>query len=364
MVALSLSSSQPLLLPPIRLDQIDLPPRAPERIPGSKVRNHVGCQTEVSELPELRALQQKIGAVSAELERATAETQRAEQRLRHEMQAEMTLRMRLHAQKCAEKMAYLRERAESHMASIRASTKLRVTQEVREHERQLHEELAAQRARAAEVEAGRAHAEREYAAVHSLAVRYARENALLHRQIKEDAEKEKQARFRLQPLDPQHDPRALATLQLAVHVRDATIASLKAEMERLLKVIEQSDMSNNSVLEKLDKFAAEGPPTASPKKRVSADGSARKGVATPEGGSPDVVPKMPPGALPSRRKSLDGSFRKTMAMRDRGSPGGVPKMQTSESVPSLAPKLRPAASAVAMLHEDSINDAPSWDEDD
>ena len=183
MVVLTAAASQPVLLPNIRTDQ--LPPRVRiERIPGSKIRNHVACQTEKSEIPELRNLQLKIAKVTTELARVTAELEHMEQRLRYEMQDELEARLRLQGQKCADKITYMRQRAEQHMASVRASSQVRRTKEIEEQGRQLHGEIDKQTSRGEELEASNTKGVQEYSALHSLAVRYARENSALHQQLK------------------------------------------------------------------------------------------------------------------------------------------------------------------------------------
>lgn len=98
------SASTPLLLPSIRTDHVAVPSR-PIRSPGTKIRTHMSCQTEVSEISELRTMQNKLQALRQELTSVNKELHSTEQRLRHEMQLEMEARMRMLGERCTQKVA-------------------------------------------------------------------------------------------------------------------------------------------------------------------------------------------------------------------------------------------------------------------
>lgn len=169
MTLLNVSASQPLLLPAIRTDHLQRRPAA-ERPVGTRLRSHAATQTDVSELPELRQLHEKVAAASRELAHVSTELRQTESRIRHEMQVEMEARMKLHTQKFNEKMAYMRERAESHMASLRASSKVRLDQELQERWRHLQDEVEAQQAKVDELEALNSAVAQELRSVQALAL--------------------------------------------------------------------------------------------------------------------------------------------------------------------------------------------------
>lgn len=166
-----LQTQSPLLLPEIRTDRLDRHQRVSERAPGSKLRNHIACQTDASELLDLQAIQQKFAELSLELANMNVAMRQTEQRIRHEMQSEADARIQMHSQKCAEKIAFLKERAENHMASVRASSKIRMTQEVLQCEKRIGDQLESQRRTIEELQAANSNAEKEFKALHTLAMR-------------------------------------------------------------------------------------------------------------------------------------------------------------------------------------------------
>lgn len=100
-----MSASTPLLLPAIRTDHIAVPTRT-IRAPGSKIRSHSASQTELSEITDLRTMQNKLHALRQELASVNEELHTTEQRIRHEMQLEMDARMRMLGEQCAQKVCW------------------------------------------------------------------------------------------------------------------------------------------------------------------------------------------------------------------------------------------------------------------
>lgn len=297
-----LSTSQPLLLPTIRTDHVQRKHTIPEHAPGSKIRRHAASQTEVSEIPELRSLQLKIGQVTKDLAHVTFELQTTERRIRHEMQAELEARMRLQGQKCAEKIAFMRQRAESHMASVRASSKIRLRSQLGHRERMLGDELDEQASRGQALAALNESAHEENRALHKLAMRYARENVALHKLLKEEKDKTVRAlkSAGVRPPEPLHDPRAIVGLQMELQQRDATIAVLQAEVERLLRTfgqIEPFDIASKSVLDNIQAYeSAKHAPAHPPAALASAESApvmqGQGGATTPKQARPGK-PKSP-----------------------------------------------------------------------
>ena len=83
----------------------------------------VACQTDATELIDLRVLQQQLFDVRQELSSVSSELAHAERRLRHEVREEMEEKVAKFEQRTMEKVAFLRQRQESTMSTVRKASK-------------------------------------------------------------------------------------------------------------------------------------------------------------------------------------------------------------------------------------------------
>ena len=321
----------------------------------------MACQTDVSEIPEVRILQMRLQAVRDELVTVNQELQSTEQRLRHEMQREMDARLRMLGERCTQKVAFVRQQAERHMSSVRAASKMNMTRKLAAADRTMHLELAAKATAEQKARGQTGQSKKEYESLYSLATGYARENLSLHRLLKE-----LQSRPASMSSPRNSSPRALSAaldtsglasdvgsapavdaarraeasaesrrFELTLAARDATIVSLRGEVERLLTEYVQTGEAalwEHPVLEHIanDKAkrasldsrgpveggaAVDGERIRAPELEVPTEGSAGKAVGG-GGSAPDFVPApllmlpmqgVPPPSLQSSR-SMPAAF--------------------------------------------------------
>ena len=81
------------------------------------------CQTESTELADLRQLQQQLFDVRQELSTVNAELSHAERRLRHEVREEMEERMHKFERRTMEKVQFLKQRQVSSVTTMRKASK-------------------------------------------------------------------------------------------------------------------------------------------------------------------------------------------------------------------------------------------------
>jgi len=112
----------------------------PSPAPRRKIRQHVACQTDASELVELRSLQAKLSEVRKELADVTRNLGYAEQRLRYEMREELELRMKMQEDSCSDRVVFMRKRSERHVGQVRAASKSRLNAAITLHQRSLADE--------------------------------------------------------------------------------------------------------------------------------------------------------------------------------------------------------------------------------
>eukprot|EP00965_Chrysotila_dentata_P070643 2335782-Pleurochrysis_carterae.AAC.3 len=211
-----------------------LPPRRP------RLRNHVGCQTDHSELVELRALQTKLNEVREELDSVSRELGFAEQRMRHEVRDEVESRLRVQEERCNERVQFMRKYTDRHISQVRAASRISLDTARTAHRRAIEQEklsVAAEKARAdAKVENAANKAQKEQGLVQVLL----QENHALRVQIEEL--KRKTATPAL--LDRVPSERAAASsaqglqvvkLEATLLSRDKTIAVLRQQLASLAK---------------------------------------------------------------------------------------------------------------------------------
>lgn len=90
----------------------------------------------------------------------------------------------------------------------------------------------------------------------------ARENSLLHRQLKDEKERHARVRFGAAGMrDPQDsEEHELASMHIAIQQRDSTISTLKAELEELLLAfghVDKIGMAEKTLLEHIETFEPE-----------------------------------------------------------------------------------------------------------
>jgi hypothetical protein len=84
---------------------------------------HISCQTDSTELADLRTLQEQLVSVKEELTAVNTELVHAERRLRHEVREEMEERVRKFEKRTMDKVAYLRARQESSVSTMRKASR-------------------------------------------------------------------------------------------------------------------------------------------------------------------------------------------------------------------------------------------------
>lgn len=144
MVLLHVSASTPALpalpsLPPLGLSPADrslLPKQRKQKFMQSKA-----CQTDVTELAELRVMQQALSEVRKELGTMSAELSHAERRVRNEVQEEMEGRMRKFERKTKEKVDFFKKRQESSVGTIRRAVQATLVSAKAQQENDLRREF-------------------------------------------------------------------------------------------------------------------------------------------------------------------------------------------------------------------------------
>ena len=110
----------------------------------------VGSQTDVTELIELRQVQQSLTDVREELTTVNAELGHAEQRLRNEVREEYDERMRTFERRTKEKVSYLKRRQEASVGAMRKALNASLVQAKVMQESELRIEYEQHAARCAE----------------------------------------------------------------------------------------------------------------------------------------------------------------------------------------------------------------------
>ena len=190
---------------------------------------HVACQTESTELADLRQLQQHLFDVRQELDSVTAELSHAERRLRHEVREEMEERLRKYETRTKDKIAFLKEKQASTTTVMRKATKAQLESAKREVEHAIkveHENLrAVDEQRIAQMEV-----DLEQKAL--LIAGYKRDNHQLQERVEQLQALSKGAApsKKASELDVAS---ATADLEAQLASRDATIQSLREQLSRL-----------------------------------------------------------------------------------------------------------------------------------
>ena len=224
--SLPTSHSQPLGLGPA--DRSLLPDQQRQR------RNkHVGCQTSSSELADLRTLQEHLVQVKQELATVNQELVHAERRLRHEVREEMEERVKKFEKRTMEKVAFLRQRQESSVNTMRKASRAQCeshkahTEGVlrAEHDRKRKGEEAALAQMASQLE------QRDL-----LIAGYKRENRELREQLerlRDNASPPPLGKKLSSPMQQLDVAEQTAQLEAALAQRDATIRALREQLARV-----------------------------------------------------------------------------------------------------------------------------------
>lgn len=203
-------------------------PIIPQRSRRNKFRINAATQTDVSELPELRVLQTQLDAVRKELGGLTVEMAHAEQRLRYEQRLELQARLRVQEERTADKLNYLRKRAEVHTGQVRAAHKARFESAKVQQKRQLQQmeaALAAQQQSVRQAQSEQANREESLMGTTNLE-QLAEDNRQLLEQINEMRE---QAEQNTEEAKAEHGT-AIARLEAALVARDKTIEVLRQQL--------------------------------------------------------------------------------------------------------------------------------------
>ena len=130
-VALGLSAADRSLLPKQQKQQ--------------RFMHAIGCQTDVSEVADLRELQHQLASVRGELGSVNSELHHAERRLRLEVREEMEQRMHVFERRTKEKVAFLKKRQEASLQTMRKALRSHLVSAKAEQEAELRAEAAALR---------------------------------------------------------------------------------------------------------------------------------------------------------------------------------------------------------------------------
>jgi len=160
MVLLAHSATAPLL-PPLFADRpLGLSPADLSLLPNArkaKTRQHKECQTDTSELADLRVMQAQLLQVKDALGSVNSELAHAERRVRHEVREEMEERIHKFERGTKEKMNFLKKRQQTSISQMRTalqaqleSARLQQMSQLRKEHDQVHAveegELSAMRA--------------------------------------------------------------------------------------------------------------------------------------------------------------------------------------------------------------------------
>jgi hypothetical protein len=180
-------------------------------------RNHVACQTDVTELVVLGRLQTSLDSVRNELLQVTSELARAEQKLRHEMRHELEARLRDQEARCMERVSFMRKRTERHVGQVRAASRTRLGAAQLRHERRLESAQDFASKTMADLE------QNVQQTVERTSVKEAAQDLL--------AEENRQLLSKLAELKAQRtDSGDVARLEAAVASRDRTISVLRQQL--------------------------------------------------------------------------------------------------------------------------------------
>lgn len=192
---------------------------------------HIGCQTDTTELADLRAMQKQLFSTREELATVNSELHHAERRVRHEVREEMEERMRKFERRTMEKVAFLRQRQESSVNTMRRASKAQLEGAKAQNEHSLRAEAERLRT-AAEAEIMTIRQELEQKDL--LLQGYKRDNRLLQERVDllEMATKGKAPPINkgASSLDVAE---ATAQLEAQLQSRDATIAALRDQLARM-----------------------------------------------------------------------------------------------------------------------------------
>ena len=217
------SYSQPLGLGPP--DRSLLPDQQRQRR-----HKHVGCQTEETELANLRLLQEQLFAVRKELTSVNGELVHAERRLRAEVRDEMETRIAKFEKKTKEKVAFLKQRQENSTTTIRRAS----SQQLHNHIEEAVGTIKEQHARLREGE------EREITSMKQrleqqdlLIAGYKRENNELREQIEKVRESAGRGGGDAPSKKAAAAENGQAQLEAQLAQRDATIKALREQLARV-----------------------------------------------------------------------------------------------------------------------------------
>ena len=190
----------------------------------------VSCQTESTELADLRQLQQQLFDVRQELSTVNAELSHAERRLRHEVREEMEERMHKFERRTMEKVQFLKQRQVSSVTTMRKASKAQLESAKVQTEHALRTEAEAkQRVHEETIAMLRQDLEQK----DLLIAGYKRDNATLKEKLdilQLHSKGEKKGSAAPSQLDVAEQT---AQLEAQLASRDATIQSLRDQLARM-----------------------------------------------------------------------------------------------------------------------------------
>ena len=192
-----------------------------------KRNKHVGCQTDTTELAELRTLQTQLGSVKKQLSDVGSELAHAERRLRNEVREEMEGRLAKYEKRTMEKVTFLKQKQRSGVDIMRQASKAQLESKLAEMEHTMKAEYQAIRAaEEAELEELRAALEQKSL----LLAGYERENSMLRQKAGMGGAGGGGGGARG---GKQLDVAEHAQLEAALAQRDAAIKALREQLARM-----------------------------------------------------------------------------------------------------------------------------------
>jgi predicted RNA-binding Zn ribbon-like protein len=189
----------------------------------------VACQTTTTELADVRTLEQSLYDVRSELDKVNDELGRAERRLRLEVREEMETRVKKFERKTHDKVAFLRQRQESSVNTMRKASRAKLESEKAQVEHELKVEYESREAvHQQQIETMRADIEQKAL----LIAGYEREN----RQLRAKNESLSAASMAAYPKKSGKEldvTEQTAQLEASLAQRDATIRALREQLARL-----------------------------------------------------------------------------------------------------------------------------------
>ena len=228
MVLLAVSASTPALpsLPPLGLSVADrslLPKQRKQRF-----MQHKGCQTDVTELADLRLMQQQLVEVRQELSTVNSELKHAERRLRNEVQEEMEARMRRFERRTKEKVDFLKKRQESSVTVMRKALNATLASAKAQQENDLRRDYEERKAaESVEVVELRSAMQRQALLIEG----YLDENRKLQAKLQQ-LKPQPVSKARRTSDDAEDAEGRMASLEAQLASRDATIKALREQLAR------------------------------------------------------------------------------------------------------------------------------------